>query len=279
MRREMRMAHRLHFRVSGHKDANAVVLLHGLGLTGDLWWPQLPAIERDYRVINIDLPGHGASPLPSLGATMSDLAADVAELIAEQAPAGAHIAGISTGAMLAQLLAIEHPRHVLSLALCNTTSSIPETAPQGEDPALYISRQIVLAAAARARLGGMRAIAPIALKRWFRPSFQTRDPVSLHRVEAMMFANQPEGYARVCEALAGFHATDRLATITAPTLVIAGSDDPGTPLACSEVIAGRIRQARLVVIPDSAHIANVERPATFTAALVDFLPTAVEPMA
>lgn len=268
------MSHRLHFQITGREAACPVVLLHGLGLTGDLWWPQLPAIERIHRVINVDLPGHGRSPLPRLGSTMSNFAADIAELIAVQAPVGAHIAGISTGAMLAQMLAIEHPRRVLSLALCNTTSAIPETAPLGEDPALYISRQLVLGAAARARSEGMRAIAPIALKRWFRPAFHERDPVSLHRVEAMILTNPPEGYARVCEALAGFHATDRLATITVPTLIIAGSHDPGTPLACSEVIAGRIRHGQLVVMPDSAHITNVERPAEFTAALVDFLQTA-----
>ncbi len=268
------MSRRLHFQITGREDAQPLVLLHGLGLTGDLWWPQLPALERIHRFINVDLPGHGASPLPCPGSTMSDLAADIAELIAEQAPDGAHIAGISTGAMLAQILAIEHPRHVLSLALCNTTSTIPDTAPQGEDSALYISGQLVLSAAARARSEGMRAIAPTALKRWFRPAFHERDPMSLRRVEKMMLANQPEGYARVCEALAGFHATDRLATITVPTLIIAGSHDPGTPLACSEVIAGRIRQARLAVMPDSAHITNIERPAEFTAALVDFLQTA-----
>lgn len=143
------------------------------------------------------------------------------------------------------------------------------TAPRGEDPALYISRQFILGAPARARGDGMAAIAPIALNRWFRPAFKKRDPVKPHRVETIMLANPAEGYARVCEALAEFH--HRLASITVPALVIDGSHASGTPLACSEVVAGCIRNAQLVIIPDSAHVTNVERPAAFTTALVDFL--------
>lgn len=139
------------------------------------------------------------------------------------------------------------------------------------DPRLFVSGQLVVGAAARARSAGISALAPIAVERSFRPAFRERDPEGVRRVEQVICTNQPEGYARVCEAISRFDLTERLAEIGAPTLVIAGSHDPGTPLSCAHAIVARIRTSTLAVIEDSAHITNVERPQQFTAALTAFL--------
>ncbi len=258
-------------------DGPCLVLLHALGATHDLWWPQLAALEAAFRVVNVDLPGHGRSPMPQLKASVTDLAGEIGALIRDVAPAGAHVAGISTGGMIAQSLAIEHPGLVSSLALCNTTSVVPKVPPEDADSALFVSGQLVVGAAARARSLGMVAIAPIAIERWFRPAFRERDPVSVRRVEQMMLGNQPEGYARVCEAISRFDVTDRLREICVPTLVIAGSHDPGTPLACARATVDGIRAAELIIIEDAAHITNVERPQEFTTALTAFLHTSALP--
>jgi 3-oxoadipate enol-lactonase len=265
------MAGPLNFSLSGREDGPGLVLLHALGATNDLWWPQLGALGGMCRVVNVDLQGHGSSAMPKPGASVSNLADAVAALICEITPAGAHVAGISTGGMIAQSLAIEHPELVISLALCNTTSVVPHQPPATANPALFVSGQLVVGAAARARSVGMGAIAPIAVERWFRPAFRDRDPVSVGRVERMILGNQPEGYARVCEAISRFDVTDRLSEVRVPTLVVAGSHDPGTPLSCARVIVDAILEADLVVIEDSAHISNVERPLEFTAALAAFL--------
>lgn len=265
------MAKSLHYRSSGRADGPCLVLLHALGATSDLWWPQLAVLERSFRVVNVDLPGHGRSPMPQPGATMTDLADEIATLIRVVAPAGAHVTGLSTGGMIAQTLAVEHPGLVHSLALCNTTSVVPSVPPADVDPTLFVSAQLVIGAAARARSLGMEAIAPIAIERWFRPAFRDRDPVSVRRVEQMMLGNQPEGYARVCEAIAGFNVTNRLHEIGVPTLVIAGSHDLGTPVACARAMVDGICAAELVILEDCAHISNVERPPEFTAALIAFL--------
>lgn len=265
------MAEALHYRLSGRDGAPGLVLLHALGATGDLWWPQLGALEARFRVIDVDLPGHGGSPMPRRGASVSDFTDMIAALIRDAAPSGAHVAGISTGGMIAQSLAIGHPSLVRSLALCNTTSVVPQTPPTTADPSLFVSGTLVIGAAARARATGMATIAPIAIQRWFRPAFQEREPASVARVEQMILSNQPEGYARVCEAISRFDVRARLGEIRVPTLVIAGSHDPGTPLACSLDLVASIPSAELVVIDDTAHISNVERPAEFTAALTEFL--------
>jgi len=84
-------------------------------------------------------------------------------------------------------------------------------------------------------------------------------------------ATPPEGYARCCEALAAWDARERIAAIMAPVLVVAGSEDPATPLAHAGLIASRIPGARLRVLERAAHLANVERAEMFTGAVLEHL--------
>jgi pimeloyl-ACP methyl ester carboxylesterase len=84
---------------------------------------------------------------------------------------------------------------------------------------------------------------------------------------AMFRATPPEGYAGCCDALAAYDVTDRLAEIAAPTRVVAGAEDPGTPPAVGQAMADAIPGADLVVIAGAAHIANVARPEELNAAV------------
>jgi pimeloyl-ACP methyl ester carboxylesterase len=87
----------------------------------------------------------------------------------------------------------------------------------------------------------------------------------------MLVETPPEGYARCCEALAVWDARERISAISVPTLVIAGSDDPATPVEHAELLSARIPQARLLVLERAAHLANVERAKEFTDAVLDHL--------
>jgi 3-oxoadipate enol-lactonase len=86
----------------------------------------------------------------------------------------------------------------------------------------------------------------------------------------MVRATQPRGYAEACGAIRDMDQREAIAAITAPTLVITGAQDPATPLEHSEELVARIPGADLVVL-DASHLANVEQPEDFTAAVVDFL--------
>lgn len=99
----------------------------------------MAALEETFRIISVDLPGHGRSPMPQPGASVSQLAGELAALVREIASAWAHVAGISTGDMSAQSLAIEHPGLVCSLALCNMTSIVPQVPQVDAEPALFVS--------------------------------------------------------------------------------------------------------------------------------------------
>lgn len=259
--------------ISGPAGAPCLVLAHAIATANALWRPQLPALSARFRVIALDLHGHGQSPVPDGPISIASMADDIAALLAEVAPAGAIYAGISTGGMVGQALALRHPGAVRALALCNTTSRVLPTAPPGEAHRLMIASDRLRTAGRLAMEQGMAAVAGLALERWFRPGFRERAPADYDFVRGLILATEPAGYAAVCNALAEFDLSEAIAAIAVPTLVIAGAHDRGTPLDCSQAIVQRIRGSRLSVIADGAHICNVEFASEFTASLCEFLET------
>jgi 3-oxoadipate enol-lactonase len=117
----------------------------------------------------------------------------------------------------------------------------------------------------------MAAIADSLIARWFTPAFPAKHPEAVARVRAMLLATPREGYASACEALAQMDLRETLPRITAPTLVIGAEQDQSTPPEKSREIADGISGARLVVIPDAAHIANIEQPQAVANLIADHL--------
>ena len=117
--------------------------------------------------------------------------------------------------------------------------------------------------AATVRSEGVEAIADAVLERWFTPGF-----ADLRRYREMLVSTPAEGYARCCEALRDWDARGTLGAVRAPTLVVAGADDPSTPPADLEAIAAEIPGARLHVIDGARHLVNVERPDEFNDVLL-----------
>jgi pimeloyl-ACP methyl ester carboxylesterase len=113
---------------------------------------------------------------------------------------------------------------------------------------------------------GMEAVADVVLPRWFTPAFEDVQPF-----RAMLVATPPETYVSYCELLREFDLRGRLGAIAAPTLAIAGAEDPTSPPEQLETIAAEIDGASVVVIPRAAHLANVERPDEFNEALLAHL--------
>jgi 3-oxoadipate enol-lactonase len=105
------------------------------------------------------------------------------------------------------------------------------------------------------------------VSRWFTPDFAARYPSVPARFAATLDGVDPEGYAGCCEAIVAMDLRPDLAAITAPTLVISGSEDPATPPWHGAVIARGITRSRLAVIRGASHLANVSAPGEVTAAL------------
>lgn len=251
----------VHHVVDGDPDAPALVLLDSLGSSLEMWDPQVAPLARQFRVVRFDLRGHGRSPAPAGPYEIADLAGDLLALLDGIQVERAHLCGLSIGGMVA-LWAAEHaPERVDRLIMvCSSARLEPSEA--------WTAR------AATVRTEGMEVVADAVVGRWFTPAHAARNPDLVTRMRAMVAGQPPEGYASCCEAIATMDLRAELPAVRAPTLLIAAADDPAIPPEHSERIAAAVHGARIVVVPDAAHMPNVEQPARVTAAIIDHLSTA-----
>jgi 3-oxoadipate enol-lactonase len=250
----------LHHVVDGPADAPVLVLAGSLGSTVEMWRPQLPALTERFRVVRVDLRGHGRSPTPQGPYRVAELADDVRELLDRLGLARVDWCGLSLGAMVGMHLASETPDRIGRLALLCTSAHFP-------DPTAWEQR--IAAIAGR----GTAGIADTVVARWFTPGWADGHPGVVAEAEAMVAGTSDAGYAACCAALVAWDHRDRLPAIAAPTLVVAGADDLATPAEPhARTIAEGIPGARLEVVP-GAHLANIESAEAVTALLTGHLAT------
>jgi 3-oxoadipate enol-lactonase len=245
---------RLAAALDGPRDAPVLVLGNSLGTTRDLWEPQLATLGEHFRLLRYEHRGHGGSPAPPGPYTLADLGADVLRLLDDFGVEHASYCGVSLGGMVGMWLAAHAPGRIDALAVCCTSACFPDTG-------LWVQR------AAAVRDGGLPPISAQVVSRWFTPDFAARHPSVPAGFAATLDGVDPEGYAGCCEAIVAMDLRPDLAGISAPTLVIAGSEDPATPPWHGAVIARGITRSRLAVIRGASHLANVSAPAEVSAAL------------
>ncbi len=250
----------VHHELRGPERAPLLLLAGSLGTDMSMWDPQVEALGDRFRLLRYDLRGHGSSPAPAGPYSIADLGGDLLALLDRIRIERANICGLSIGAMAAMWVAAHTPERVQRLVLCCTSARFDD-----EVRATYRER------AALARRGGLEPIADAVLSRWFTPSFMKTQPQAVERMRRVLIATSREGYAGCCEALAAMDLRSDLRSITAPTLVIAGQDDPATPPAHGKLIAENIAGARLSIVPHAAHLANIERAELLTALLMRFV--------
>jgi 3-oxoadipate enol-lactonase len=244
--------------VTGPADAPVLVLGNSLGTTGELWDPQLEALGDRFRVIRYNYRGHGGSPAPAGPYSLDDLGGDLLELLDSLGVARFSYAGVSIGGMVGMWLGAHAPDRVARLVLLCTTARFASPDP-------WLDR------AARVRTGGTASIADEVVARWFTPAYAAAHPDTVRRFVAGLSAVDDEGYAGCCEAIAAMDLHPVLPAVTAPVAVIAGADDPATTADHAAAIAAEIPGARLTVIADAAHLANVEQPEPVNAILLGHL--------
>lgn len=239
-------------RAEGPATAAPLLLGPSLGTSTTLWDKVAPELSLTHRVIRWDLPGHGGSPSDLIrpGATIGELAALVLSLADSLGIGRFAYAGVSLGGAVGLHLAAHHPERVESLAVICSSAHFGGSA-------LWEER------AARVRREGLGALADSANSRWFTPGHTVPELVADHR------AADPGAYAACCDALAAFDIRDRLSSIIAPTLLVAGREDPATPPAHLREIADAVPGAALTEIPGASHLAPAERPEAVLTALRD----------
>lgn len=246
----------LHEPRNGQASRHTFVLSHALGCDRTMWDGLVERLSADSSVLTYDQFGHGLSDTPPGPYTMARLADEAAALIKERGLGPVIWIGLSMGGMVGQELALRHPDVVRALVLANTTSHYPFDARQGWDQRI-----------ATLRTQGLEAIVDTAMTRWFHDRFRAEQPQAVAHWRAKVLTARAEGYAACCEAIRDVDTFERLQRIQAPTLVIAGELDQGTPPVMARAIASQVPHAQLVVLLQASHLSVLEQPADFAHAV------------
>jgi 3-oxoadipate enol-lactonase len=251
---------RLHVAFDGPEDGPVLVLSNSLGTDLRLWEPQLPAFAAGHRVLRYDHRGHGGSPVAPGPCTVEELARDLLETLDAVGIDRVTFCGLSLGGVVGLWLAVHAPERLERVVLACVALRFGT-------PERWVER------ARTVRGQGMPAVADHVVNRvWFTPSFRERAPDVVARHRRMFEATPPEGYAACCDALAVWDASaEDLEGISAPTLLIAGGEDPAAPPSELAALRERIGGSRNVVLDRVAHLANVERGDAFAALVLDHL--------
>lgn len=254
----------LNYEQHGNPAAPTVLMLGSLGSDLTMWAPQIHALSSDWNVLAVDHRGHGNSPAPAGPYTMSELGGDVIALLDSLGLDAVHHVGLSLGGAVGQWLAAHHPTRIRSLTLLCTSSAFQPAQPWHDR-------------AATVRTEGLASIADSIVSRWFSPGLAERDPDLVARHVAMVKGTTDEGYAACCEALATWDGRADLARIVAPTLVIAGEQDPATPPATMQALADGIADSTFVVVDPGAHLASAEQAGRVTKLIVEHISRTTPP--
>jgi 3-oxoadipate enol-lactonase len=241
----------LNYRVDGRPGAPVLVLSHALGLSMAMWDPQAAPLAQAFQVVRYDHRGHGGSPVPAGPYRIEELGRDLLHLLDRLAQDRVSFCGLSLGGFVGMWVASHAPERIDRLVLCCTAARMPR-------PEDFATR------AQTVREHGMEAIADSLIARWFTSAFPASHPGPVARIRSILLSTPREGYAGACEAIARMDLREDLRRIKAPTLVIGAERDLSTSPEKAREIAEGIPGAELVIIPNAAHIANVEQPEAVT---------------
>ncbi|MDR6954856.1 3-oxoadipate enol-lactonase/4-carboxymuconolactone decarboxylase [Ancylobacter sp. 3268] len=248
---------RIFWRLDGLEAKPPLVLLNSIGTDLSLWDAVVPHLLPDFRLLRLDMRGHGASDTSGGDYTMALLAEDVAAVMDAAGVGAAVVAGVSLGGMVAMQLALDRPERISALALVCTSPAMDRGA--WEDRIM------------RVRKDGMPGIADLAMGRFLSPAFAAHRPVVTENLRRNLIAMAAEGYAGAAAAIRDMELLDRLPELGVPTLVVTGDRDVSTPFAGhGERLVADIPGAVHVRL-DCAHLAPIEAPAGLAAAFRDFL--------
>ena len=247
---------RLFYRLEGKDGLPVLILSHSLGCDHSMWEPQMPDFLQYFQVLRYDTRGHGASDVPAGDYTIEQLGRDVLGLADALKIDKFRFCGISMGGATGQWLAIHAPERLNKLVLANS-------APKFGTPDIWEVRIRAV------REGGTKAIADMGMQRFFTPEMLT-DPQA-QSVRSVLLGTDSAGYVGCCAAVRDVDHRGQLGKINVPTLVIGGDRDPSTPWKeTGEILAREIPGATAVCLP-TAHLSNLGKPRSFTAAALDFL--------
>lgn len=250
----------LNTRVDGDAGKPWVILSNSLGATMAMWDPQIPMLSKTYRVLRYDTRGHGDSDTPQGPYSFADLVGDVIGLMDATGIEQASFMGLSMGGMTGLGLALGHSGRITRVICADGRAD----APQGFRD-MWDQRIAVVQAS------GLAAIVDGTLASWLTESWRAENPDKTAAVRDMVLSNDPTGYINCCLALKQLDYLVHLGNVSIPVLYVGGSEDKGAAPEVMQAMADATPGGIYVSVADAAHVANINAPDAFDAAIAGFL--------
>jgi 3-oxoadipate enol-lactonase len=249
----------LHFQeIGGPEGAKALVFVNSIGSDFRIWRDVAVRLAGQFRIVLYDMRGHGLSDVGETPYAIDTHADDLAALLDHIGLKRAVIVGLSVGGQVALALSARRSDLIEALVLCDTGHKI------GTEESWTARIQTV-------QSYGVARIADTVLSVWFTPRFLESHPEEVAGYRNMVARQSAEGYVGICAALRDADLTDLARGVAAPTLCLAGADDPSTPPALLKELAELIPGAEFAEIANAAHMPQIEQPGPFVELLTGFV--------
>ena len=249
---------RMFYRLQGNAGLPVLILSHSISTDHAMWDLQVENLLPRFQILRYDTRGHGASDATAGEYSIEMLGKDILALADQLKISQFAFCGLSLGGAIGQWVAAHAPQRVTHLVLANTSPQfVPRT-----------NWETRIAAVVK---GGMSAVVDVAMQRFFSPDTLAKQDPHVASIRSVFLGTDPVGYLGCCAALRDMNHGDLLKQIKAPTLVISGDRDVATPWnGHGERLAQEIGGAKALHLA-AAHLSSIERPHSFTAALLEFL--------
>jgi 3-oxoadipate enol-lactonase len=251
---------RINYRVDGERGP-WVTFVTGIANDTTLWDAQVPALERDFRVLRYDLRGQGGSEATPPPYSLALLVDDLLRLWRDLKIEKSHGVGLGLGGSIVQAAAIEHAGRLRSIMPCCCRAQM------APDFAVLWHGLVE-----KVKANGVESIVEQTAQRWFSDAFKAAHPEVLDNVRKMIARTSKDGYLGCVGAFLGLSLEDELPQIRVPTHYVSGADDRlGGPPALMERLSRKVPGARHSSVPNAAHIANIQNPGGFNLVMSEFL--------
>ena len=244
--------------VDGPEGAPWVVFSNSLATNFSMWDEQVAGLKSAFRILRYDQRGHGGTQATEPPYDFKILVDDVVALLDALSIERAHFVGISMGGVTGVGLVQRYRDRVARLVACDCPAAATPASAQQWAERIGLAKE-----------KGMEALVDVTVGRWFPPEFVAANPPILDKVREMIRTTSVDGFAGCAGALSDFDFKSGLSAVSTPTLMIGGSKDAALPGV--KFIHGGIAGSKLVELEGAGHLSNLEKPAEFTQAVLDFL--------
>ena len=250
----------INYQIDGRNGAPWLVFSNSLATSFAMWDEQVAALKDHFRVLRYDQRGHGGSDAPAGRYAFDTLLADALALLDALSIEKAHFAGLSMGGATALGLAERHPGRFGHIVVADSPcQSTPQSSQQWEDRIAVAQKE------------GIAALVEPTIARWFPPEIVAKNPPHLDKVRAMIRMTPVNGFIGCAAALADHDYASAVAAVKCPVLFLVGEKDAPAP--AMRKLNEKLPGSRYVELPGAGHISNMDRPAEFSRAVLDFLTT------